>query len=514
MGAAAHGGDRAAAASSSTRRGRRFQNAHYYAPPYLSPFYSPCLSKSCLHVTLRLRAARHLAADHRDPVAGVPDPVGPGPLPADLLLLPQGLLPLVLAGAAGLRGARRQGGLHRRDALPAHPPELPPLRLVRGGDLHRAADLGRDPRVPVPEPDGGTVRHRRRHARDVVNVILPRRLHVLLPLLPARVRRPRRRVLAGADALPACGASSRGSTSGTRCSPGCRCSAWGSPISTSGWSSMGDHPRPEDHLLMAKPAYETHEHDVIVIGAGGAGLRAAIEAAAQGVSVGLVCKSLLGKAHTVMAEGGIAAAHGQRVAGGQLAGPLPRHHARRQDAQQLAHGPAPRPGGARARARAGALGRPLRPHQGRPHLPARLRRPPLRAPGPRRRPHRPRDDPHAAGPRHPPGHRRLHGVQRRSACSRTATAWPAPSATGARPASSCVFKAKAVVLATGGIGKAWKVTSNSWEYTRRRPLAGPVGRRRPDRHGVRPVPPDRAWCGRPPCAASWSPRACAATAGR
>ncbi len=54
--------------------------------------------------------------------------------------------------------------------------------------------------------------------------------------------------------------------------------------------------------------YETHEYDVIVIGAGGAGLRAAIEAAAQGVTVGLICKSLLGKAHTVMAEGGVAAA--------------------------------------------------------------------------------------------------------------------------------------------------------------------------------------------------------------
>ncbi|MFI4945111.1 MAG: FAD-dependent oxidoreductase, partial [Burkholderiales bacterium] len=54
--------------------------------------------------------------------------------------------------------------------------------------------------------------------------------------------------------------------------------------------------------------YETHHHDVLVIGAGGAGLRAAIEAAASGVKVGLVCKSLLGKAHTVMAEGGIAAA--------------------------------------------------------------------------------------------------------------------------------------------------------------------------------------------------------------
>jgi succinate dehydrogenase / fumarate reductase flavoprotein subunit len=56
--------------------------------------------------------------------------------------------------------------------------------------------------------------------------------------------------------------------------------------------------------------YPTHRHDVLVIGAGGAGLRAAIEASAAGVSVGLVCKSLLGKAHTVMAEGGIAAALG------------------------------------------------------------------------------------------------------------------------------------------------------------------------------------------------------------
>src|SRR2546423_10004812 len=54
--------------------------------------------------------------------------------------------------------------------------------------------------------------------------------------------------------------------------------------------------------------YETFEHDVLVIGSGGAGLRAAIEASAAGVSVGLVCKCVLGKAHTVMAEGGIAAA--------------------------------------------------------------------------------------------------------------------------------------------------------------------------------------------------------------
>ena len=54
--------------------------------------------------------------------------------------------------------------------------------------------------------------------------------------------------------------------------------------------------------------HQSHSHDVLVIGAGGAGLRAAIAASAEGATVGVVCKSLLGKAHTVMAEGGIAAA--------------------------------------------------------------------------------------------------------------------------------------------------------------------------------------------------------------
>jgi succinate dehydrogenase / fumarate reductase flavoprotein subunit len=56
------------------------------------------------------------------------------------------------------------------------------------------------------------------------------------------------------------------------------------------------------------PEYQTFEHDVLIVGAGGAGLRAAIAASAAGAKVGLVCKSLLGKAHTVMAEGGVAAA--------------------------------------------------------------------------------------------------------------------------------------------------------------------------------------------------------------
>src|SRR4249919_402290 len=72
--------------------------------------------------------------------------------------------------------------------------------------------------------------------------------------------------------------------------------------------AMGDGGRGMGGFSMTE--YQTVEHDVLVIGAGGAGLRAAIEAAALGSKVGLVCKSLLGKAHTVMAEGGMAAAMG------------------------------------------------------------------------------------------------------------------------------------------------------------------------------------------------------------
>jgi succinate dehydrogenase / fumarate reductase, flavoprotein subunit len=69
----------------------------------------------------------------------------------------------------------------------------------------------------------------------------------------------------------------------------------------------GDLARLED-LLVSE--YITHEHDVLIIGAGGAGLRAAVEASAAGVKVAVITKSLLGKAHTVMAEGGVAAAMG------------------------------------------------------------------------------------------------------------------------------------------------------------------------------------------------------------
>jgi succinate dehydrogenase / fumarate reductase flavoprotein subunit len=61
---------------------------------------------------------------------------------------------------------------------------------------------------------------------------------------------------------------------------------------------------------LSKDGFERHDYDVLVVGAGGAGIRAAIEASAAGARTALVCKSLLGKAHTVMAEGGIAAALG------------------------------------------------------------------------------------------------------------------------------------------------------------------------------------------------------------
>jgi succinate dehydrogenase flavoprotein subunit len=61
---------------------------------------------------------------------------------------------------------------------------------------------------------------------------------------------------------------------------------------------------------VSDPTYEHHEYDVLIIGAGGAGLRAAIEAKQRGLNVGVITKSLLGKAHTVMAEGGMAASMG------------------------------------------------------------------------------------------------------------------------------------------------------------------------------------------------------------
>ena len=156
------------------------------------------------------------------------------------------------------------------------------------------------------------------------------------------------------------------------------------------------------------------EYDVLVIGAGGAGLRAAIEASAAGRHgrAGLQIAPRQGAHRHGRRRHGRGA--GQRRRSRQLEGPLRRHHARRPVREQLAHGRAARQGSARSRARAGSLGRGLRSHQGRPHPAAQLRRPPLSASRARRRSHRPRDDPHAAGSRHPSGHRRPHGVHRSS----------------------------------------------------------------------------------------------------
>ncbi|MDP9439687.1 MAG: FAD-binding protein, partial [Actinomycetota bacterium] len=66
----------------------------------------------------------------------------------------------------------------------------------------------------------------------------------------------------------------------------------------------------DGHQNGSRERYEVREHDVLIVGAGGAGLRAAVSATQRGLSVGIVTKSLLGKAHTVMAEGGMAAALG------------------------------------------------------------------------------------------------------------------------------------------------------------------------------------------------------------
>src|SRR5580765_5600628 len=91
-----------------------------------------------------------------------------------------------------------------------------------------------------------------------------------------------------------------------RTGPGSASPRSASPICTSASPQQASSTTPGSSDM----DYETHEHDVIVIGAGGAGLRAAIESSELGASTAVICKSLLGKAHTVMAEGGVAAALG------------------------------------------------------------------------------------------------------------------------------------------------------------------------------------------------------------
>jgi succinate dehydrogenase / fumarate reductase, flavoprotein subunit len=215
---------------------------------------------------------------------------------------------------------------------------------------------------------------------------------------------------------------------------------------------------------MAKPAYETHEHDVIVIGAGGAGLRAAIEAAAQGVSVGLVCKSLLGKAHTVMAEGGVAAALGNvwpednwqvhfrdTMRGGKMLNNwrMAQLHAQEAPERVLE---LERWGALFDRTKAGLISQ--RDFGG--HRYARLAHI--------------GDRTGLEMIRTLQYHGIHQGIDVYMECNVQRLLKDGDRVSGAvgywrKNGEMVVFKAKAVVLATGGIGKAWKVTSNSWEYT-------------------------------------------------
>ena len=211
-------------------------------------------------------------------------------------------------------------------------------------------------------------------------------------------------------------------------------------------------------------SYETREHDVLIIGAGGAGLRAAIEALAKGASVGVVCKSLLGKAHTVMAEGGIAAAMANvdtadgwkphfrdTMRGGKF---LNNWRMAQLHAQEA-------PDRVRELEQWGALfdrtdkGAILQRAFG-GHTYKRLCH---------------------VGDR--TGLEMMRTLQDRGVqlgfdvymeCTVTRLLTDGGRLAGAfgywrENGRFIVFKAKSVVIATGGIGKAWPVTSNSWEYT-------------------------------------------------
>jgi len=210
--------------------------------------------------------------------------------------------------------------------------------------------------------------------------------------------------------------------------------------------------------------YETHEHDVLIIGAGGAGLRAAIEALAQGARVGVVCKSLLGKAHTVMAEGGIAAAMANvdpaddwrthfrdTMRGGKFLNNWRMAQIHAQEAPERV----------RELEQWGALfdrtgdGEILQRAFG-GHTFKRLCH---------------------VGDR--TGLEMIRTLQDRGVhlgidvymeCAITRLLKDGDRVVGAfgywrETGRFVVFKAKSVVIATGGIGKAWSITSNSWEYT-------------------------------------------------
>ncbi|MGQ0722411.1 MAG: fumarate reductase/succinate dehydrogenase flavoprotein subunit [Candidatus Eiseniibacteriota bacterium] len=209
---------------------------------------------------------------------------------------------------------------------------------------------------------------------------------------------------------------------------------------------------------------QTIEHDVLVIGAGGAGLRAAIESSAQGLSTGLISKSLLGKAHTVMAEGGMAAALGNvdsrdnwkihfrdTMRGGKFLNDwrMAELHAREapERVRELEEW-----GAVFDRTKDGLISQRTFGGHRYPRLAHVGDRTGLEL-------IRTLQD---------------HGVHRGIAMHMECTALELLK-DGERVAGVCaywretgrfvIFRTKAVILATGGAGRAWRVTSNSWEYT-------------------------------------------------
>src|SRR5512144_1589904 len=210
--------------------------------------------------------------------------------------------------------------------------------------------------------------------------------------------------------------------------------------------------------------YETHQHDVLIIGAGGAGLRAAIEASAQGANTALICKSLLGKAHTVMAEGGMAAALGNvwpedswkvhfrdTMRGGKLLNNWRMAQIHAQDA----------PARVLELEEWGALfdrtqdGRILQRDFG-GHRYARLAHV--------------GDRTGLEMIRTLQNHAVARGIQVFMECTVQRLLLHGDRVSGAvgywrESGRFIVFRARSIVLATGGIGKIYKITSNSWEYT-------------------------------------------------
>src|SRR6478609_1178258 len=157
-------------------------------------------------VALPLGVLRPRLSRLRDLVRRVPavrparpaGPAVPARVPADLLLLPQGLLPIVLALAAGLRRRRAAREVHRRDPLPPDPPERAPLLLLRRDCRVAHQQLRRHPGVPR---QGRRVRYRARHADHAGERRLPLGLHRFLSLLPPPHRRPAAALLQAPDPL-------------------------------------------------------------------------------------------------------------------------------------------------------------------------------------------------------------------------------------------------------------------------------------------------------------------------